>query len=174
MFNDKHAQSHLERLATMLAAEIGHGLGQREEVWERHVMDSLAAASELPARGRVADVGSGLGLPGLPLAIAHPFLAFTLVEPRGERVRWLRHTVDELALPNVEVVKARWVDVPTRRYQLAVARALAKPDAAIRLLRAGPPVDRLVLFLSRRDALGRPGVTMLDNGRALLSMVSPA
>lgn len=76
-----------------------------------HLLDSLALAPLL--RGtRCADIGSGGGLPGLPLAIADPELAMTLVEPRAKRALFLEHVVRTLGLGNVIVERARVEDLP--------------------------------------------------------------
>ncbi len=76
-----------------------------------HLLDSLALAPLV--RGvRVADIGSGGGLPGLPLAIADPGLGMTLVEPRTKRALFLEHVVRTLGLGNVIVERARVEDLP--------------------------------------------------------------
>lgn len=74
-------------------------------LWTRHVVNSVLLAPLL--HGRVADIGSGAGLPGIPLAIARPDVSFTLVEPMERRVDWLLRCRDRLELANVEVVRAR-------------------------------------------------------------------
>jgi 16S rRNA (guanine527-N7)-methyltransferase len=74
-------------------------------LWSRHVLNSAVVAPALA--GRVGDVGSGAGLPGLVLAIARPDLEFVLIEPMERRVAWLDEQVDDLGLDNVEVVRSR-------------------------------------------------------------------
>ena len=59
----------------------------------KHILDSLAALSVLPQQGRLLDLGSGAGFPGLPLAIANPTLSVTLLEPRRKRVNFLREVI---------------------------------------------------------------------------------
>ncbi|MHA7285742.1 16S rRNA (guanine(527)-N(7))-methyltransferase RsmG [Arthrobacter sp. MDT3-44] len=84
-------------------------LGPREvpRLWGRHVLN-CAVVSELMRRdATVVDVGSGAGLPGLAVAIARPDLQLLLVEPLERRVIWLNEVVDDLALPNVSVHRAR-------------------------------------------------------------------
>lgn len=88
-----------------------------------HLLDSLALAPLLRGE-RVADIGSGGGLPGLPLAIADPDLAMTLVEPRTKRALFLEHIVRTLGLGNVIVERARVEDLPpTAAFDTLVTRA---------------------------------------------------
>jgi 16S rRNA (guanine527-N7)-methyltransferase len=79
-------------------------------LWSRHILNSAIVAPLLRA-GRVGDVGSGAGLPGLVLAIARPDVDFVLIEPMERRVAWLTEQIADLALTNVEVVRARSEDV---------------------------------------------------------------
>ncbi len=76
-----------------------------------HLLDSLALAP-LVRGERLADVGAGGGLPGLPLAIAQRELAVTLIEPRAKRAAFLAHVVRRLALDNVIVERCRAEDFP--------------------------------------------------------------
>lgn len=80
-------------------------------LWTRHILNSAMLAPLLEARGRVADVGSGAGLPGLVLAIARPDVHLTLIEPMERRVDWLTSEAERLGLDNVTVVRARAEDV---------------------------------------------------------------
>jgi len=109
-------------------------------LWERHVLDGLRGAPELSSGQTVADIGSGAGIPGLPLAIALPAARFTLLEPRRGRVSFLEAVVDELPLSNVAVIGARAEDV-SDRFQACVARAFSSPistwEAAQPLLAPG-------------------------------------
>jgi 16S rRNA (guanine527-N7)-methyltransferase len=80
-------------------------------LWTRHILNSALLAPLLQADGRVGDVGSGAGLPGLVLAIARPDVSFTLIEPMERRVDWLVAEAARLGLDNVEVVRGRAEDV---------------------------------------------------------------
>jgi 16S rRNA (guanine527-N7)-methyltransferase len=81
------------------------------EVVARHFGESIFAGSLLPlSRGRLADVGSGAGFPGLPLKIAFPELQVTLLEPNIKKCAFLREVQSALGLPNVEVVRSRYED----------------------------------------------------------------
>ncbi|WP_257644226.1 16S rRNA (guanine(527)-N(7))-methyltransferase RsmG [Luteimonas salinisoli] len=92
----------------------------------RHLLDSLAMLPHLPAQGRLADLGTGPGLPGIPLAIARPALQVALVESNGKKARFLREAVRSLGLDNARVLESRAeaVDEPGA-HDLVTARALA-------------------------------------------------
>lgn len=74
-------------------------------LWSRHVLNSAVVAPLFS--GRVGDLGSGAGLPGLVLAIARPDVEWILIEPMERRVAWLVEQVADLGLDNVEVLRAR-------------------------------------------------------------------
>lgn len=74
-------------------------------LWTRHVLNCAAAAPLFT--GRVGDVGSGAGLPGLVLAIARPDVEWVLIETMERRVTWLTEQVADLGLDNVEIVRSR-------------------------------------------------------------------
>jgi 16S rRNA (guanine527-N7)-methyltransferase len=78
---------------------------ERPRLWTRHVLNSAVIAPLFC--GRVGDVGSGAGLPGLVLAIARPDVEWVLIEPMERRVVWLREQTAQLELSNVEIVRAR-------------------------------------------------------------------
>jgi 16S rRNA (guanine527-N7)-methyltransferase len=77
-------------------------------LWSRHILNSAVIAPLFA--GRVGDVGSGAGLPGLVLAIARPDVEWVLIEPMERRVAWLSEQADALKLDNVEVLRARAED----------------------------------------------------------------
>lgn len=102
-------------------------LGPREgeRLWERHVLNSIAAAPLFPTDATVVDVGSGAGLPGIPLAILRPDLRVTLLESLLRRVNFLEVAVEELGLTDrVAVVRAR-AEEHTGRYDVVTCRAVA-------------------------------------------------
>ena len=81
-----------------------------DAAWMRHILDSLTllpALAELPEGATVIDVGSGGGLPGMPLAIAMPHLRFTLLEATGKKAVFLRTTAKALELSNVAILCER-------------------------------------------------------------------
>lgn len=101
------AKRYVEHLAT---SGIERGLiGPREvpRLWNRHVLNCAVVADLIDDGAKVADVGSGAGLPGLCLAIARPDLYLTLIEPLERRVVWLEEVVMDLGLSNVEIIRSR-------------------------------------------------------------------
>lgn len=101
------AQRYVEHLAT---SGIERGLiGPREvpRLWERHVLNCAVVQELIEEGAKVADVGSGAGLPGLCLAIARPDLSLTLIEPLERRVIWLTEIVEDLGLENVDIMRSR-------------------------------------------------------------------
>jgi 16S rRNA (guanine527-N7)-methyltransferase len=108
---------------------------------DRHVLDSLRGAPLIPHSTQEAiDLGSGAGLPGIPLAVALPHVAFTLVDSRRRRVAFLELVVDDLRLGNVTVIEGRVEDLRSA-FDVCLARGFAGPRpswrAAERLLRSG-------------------------------------
>lgn len=102
-------------------------MGPREgdRVWSRHIANSLALDSVIPVGVSVADVGSGAGLPGLPLAIAREDLRITLIEPLLRRSTFLQQAIDELGLgERVVVLRARAEEVRTV-FDVVTCRAVA-------------------------------------------------
>ncbi|PZF30298.1 16S rRNA (guanine(527)-N(7))-methyltransferase RsmG [Curtobacterium sp. MCLR17_045] len=109
-------QIEVARSFTNELARRGEELGligplELPRLWTRHILNSALLAPLLEARGRVADVGSGAGLPGLVLAIARPDVEFVLIEPMERRTDWLRAESDRLGLQNVTVLRGRAEDV---------------------------------------------------------------
>lgn len=105
-------------------------IGPREvdRLWERHILNSAALADLIPRGSRVVDVGSGAGLPGIPLAVLRPDLEMTLLEPLLRRTRFLTEVVDTLGLaPAVSVVRAR-AENHRKSYDVVLARAVAPLD----------------------------------------------
>ncbi|MFF2272628.1 16S rRNA (guanine(527)-N(7))-methyltransferase RsmG [Agromyces sp. NPDC058136] len=100
------------RAFTEALARHGEELGligplELPRLWTRHILNSALVAPLLRSGGRIGDVGSGAGLPGIVLAIMRPDAEFVLIEPMERRVAWLERQADELELSNVTVVRAR-------------------------------------------------------------------
>ena len=150
LFGDRlpAAERYAEHLAT---TGVEWGLvGPREaaKVWERHVLNCAVVADLIPAGARVLDIGSGAGLPGIPLALARTDLHIVLVEPLSRRVEWLRMVLDDLDLP-IEVEQGRAEDAGVRRRW---------EGADVVTSRAVAPLHRLAAWCL---PLVRPGGMML-------------
>jgi 16S rRNA (guanine527-N7)-methyltransferase len=147
-------------------------IGPREadRLWDRHILNCAVVAEVVPDGARVVDVGSGAGLPGIPLALARPDISVVLVEPLARRVDWLREVVKDLGLP-VEIergraeepgVRARWegADVVTAR---AVAPLARLAGWALPLTRPGGALVALK-GVSAADEVARDTATVLRLG----------
>ena len=110
-------------------------LGPREldKIWSRHILNSAVVAELVRPGELVADVGSGAGLPGIPMAIAAPETNFVLIEPMDRRASWLQGVAQELGLQNVEVQRARAEEVEGGQFDVVTARAVAALDKLLRL-----------------------------------------
>ena len=139
-----HAQRYTEILA---GAGVERGLlGPREvdRLWDRHILNSAAIAELLNANERIADIGSGAGLPGIPLALARPDLRLTLIEPLLRRSDFLREVADDLGL-EITIVRGRAEDQSVQQQvgemDAVVSRAVASLDKltkwSVPLLRPG-------------------------------------
>jgi 16S rRNA (guanine527-N7)-methyltransferase len=122
------------------------------EMIPRHVLDSLAVRSFLFGDS-VLDLGTGAGLPGLPLAIVEPQRRFWLLDSNLKKLRFVRQAVLELRLENVEIVHSRMETYrPGRNFSTIVSRAVATAD---------------LFGAVHRDLLARPGRLLLMKGRDL-------
>ncbi|MFI7894201.1 16S rRNA (guanine(527)-N(7))-methyltransferase RsmG [Streptomyces sp. CACIS-1.16CA] len=122
------------RYAELLAdAGVKRGLiGPREvpRLWERHLLNCAVLAEVVPEGVTVCDVGSGAGLPGIPLALVRPDLKITLLEPLLRRTNFLQEVVELLGLDHVTVVRGRAEEVlgTLQPVQVVTARAVAPLD----------------------------------------------
>ena len=127
------------------------------EMLVKHLLDSLAMHAQLDGIDSLADLGTGPGLPGIPLAIAQPQLQVTLVESNGKKARFLREAVRQLKLGNVRVAESRIeaFDAPGQ-FDAITARALAtlplilelgghllKPDGRLLAMKGVLPEDEI-------------------------------
>ena len=178
MFHGKHFDDQLNRAASWAGGRIGSserealgdfggwlategieagGVGPLEapRIVDRHLADSLVFAGvwgETP--NRVLDVGSGVGLPGIPLAITHPQTAFTLLDRSGRRCHLARRAVRVLGLQNVSV-EQRDVAHEARTWSAVLFRASIPPDRALDV--AAPLLDDngcAVVALRRSSQVG--------------------
>jgi 16S rRNA (guanine527-N7)-methyltransferase len=154
------ARRYVELLAT---DGVTRGLiGPREvpRLWERHLLNSAALAEAVPDGARVVDVGSGAGLPGIPLGLCRPDVTLTLVEPMSRRVEFLDQAVSELTADGPRP----WRVVRGRAEEKAVVADVGPVDVVT--ARAVAPLPRLVGWCR---GLMRPGTLLvaLVGARAL-------
>lgn len=131
VFGDRCAVA--ERYVSMLAGPgaLRGLIGPREvdRLWDRHLLNSAVLTELVPRSARVLDVGSGAGLPGIPLALARPDLTVALLDPMAKRVAWLQEVVSELELSAVRVYRGRVEDARVRadlgEWDIVTARAVA-------------------------------------------------
>lgn len=97
-----------------------------EKMLAHHILDSLAVIPHLPRGSRFADVGSGAGLPGIPLALALPDVSVTLIESNQKKSAFLEQAVIDLAIPNATVTRAR-VEVwdASAQFDCVISRAFS-------------------------------------------------
>ncbi|MCI0362298.1 MAG: 16S rRNA (guanine(527)-N(7))-methyltransferase RsmG [Phycisphaerales bacterium] len=132
----------------------------RDAVWTRHILDSLTLVGALVSAGArsVIDVGSGGGLPGIPLAIALPDVHFTLAEATGKKSRFLEEVARELSLSNVSVVNDRAETLGQdhqhhrEKYDAVIARAVGKLPVLLELTVPLAKVGGLVLAMKGEKA----------------------
>ncbi len=142
---DEQGTQTLERYALLLrtrAVPLGMvSPADLDRIRDRHVFDALRAAPLVVGVDELADLGSGAGVPGIPLAVVTPDAHVTLVEHRRQRVAYLEMVRDELLLRNVDVQHARAANVSPASFDAVVARAFGDArttwEAAAPLLREG-------------------------------------
>lgn len=140
-------------VAHLVGSGVARGLiGPREapRIWTRHVLNCAVVADLMPDGARVVDVGSGAGLPGIPLALARPDLQVVLLEPAARRVAWLEEILADLGVSVLvergraeeDAVRRRWegADVVTARAVAPLARLVGW---SLPLLRRGGSVVAL-------------------------------
>lgn len=151
------------RYAQLLASDgVLRGLiGPREapRLWERHLLNCAVVAELIPDGALVGDVGSGAGLPGIPLALARPDLRIELIEPMDRRAAFLRDVVAALGLDSVVVLRSRGEEATRDRYDVVTARAVA-------------PLERLVPMALPLARLG--GLLLAMKGATALAELSAA
>jgi 16S rRNA (guanine527-N7)-methyltransferase len=156
-----------------------------DRLWERHILNSAALVELIGPEAWVIDIGSGAGLPGLPMAIARPDLRVTLVEPMLRRTDFLAEAVHALGIP-VEVIRGRAEDPGVRSRvggaDNVVSRAVADLGKLTRwsmpLLRTGGRMlalkgeraaDEVIASAREMASLGASGVEVVRCGVDLLN-----
>lgn len=120
-------RKHLELVAKWNRVHNLTSVREPEQMVTLHLLDSLSIAAHLGGAKRVADIGTGGGFPGIPLAIVRPDVHFSLVESSHKKCAFLEQARGELALANVQVVCARveqWH--PEQPFDVVVSRAFAE------------------------------------------------
>lgn len=150
----------LEAVLRLLAQERASlsSVTDPERAWRVHVADSLTGlqVAELSKAARIADIGSGAGFPGLPLAVALPCASVDLIESVGRKCEFIQRTVEAVGIPNATVLNARSEDLAKAEgreaYEAVTARAVGRlstlAELASPLLREG---GVLVAWKGRRD-----------------------
>ena len=119
-----------------------------------HTLESALGAPLLPREGKVVDVGTGGGFPGVPLAILRPDLAMTWLEPREKRVAFLRHVARALPVTNADVRAARSEDLPEGEFDFATSRAVGLESLQpVGFLKPG---GGLLVWTTAREAAAEP------------------
>jgi 16S rRNA (guanine527-N7)-methyltransferase len=147
--------AHLARFLNLLAKwnRVYNltGFRQAQDLLERNLVECLQLAGRLEGV-RIADVGTGAGLPGVPLAIAEPARSFTLIESRAKRVRFLRHVVGELGLANAVVAHGRAEDLRLEQpFDTVLARAVAAPLELLAIARHLTARGSILLLLTSSE-----------------------
>jgi 16S rRNA (guanine527-N7)-methyltransferase len=159
-----------------------------EEMLTHHLLDSLAVHPDLEG-SRVADVGTGAGFPGLPLALANPQRQFTLIDSSAKKVRFVEHAAHALGLGNVTALRARAESLrPAVPFDTVLARAVAPlpallpavaplcgPDSRVLAMKGRWPADELAaLPAGWRVVRSRElSVPQLGEARCLIVLASP-
>ena len=127
------AQAYHDSLATDGSTRGFIGPREVPRLWDRHIINCAVVKQAIPEGATVIDVGSGAGLPGIPLAIARPDLHITLIEPLLKRYNYLNEVVEELGLDNVTVLRGRAEEGPIKKAvagaDVVTSRAVAPSPA---------------------------------------------
>lgn len=148
-----------------------------EELIVRHILDSLAPLPLLRGLppGPIADLGSGAGLPGIPLAIMMPGRKVSLVERSGRRARFLEGTLAALGLPNAELLAVDAALAPAAAYGLVVSRAFVELDRqSLKVMkRLLAPGGAVAAYKGRRAKIEEELATTAGEGAEILPYAAP-
>lgn len=157
-----------------------------EQMVTHHVLDALSVLPHLPARAglRVLDVGSGPGVPGIPLALARPDAQFVLIDSSQKKTAFLQQAVIELGLANVEVVHERSEDyTPPAPFDVVISRAFADlagfaasagrhlaPNGRLYAMKGEHPADEIARLPASYRVVATPALKVpgLDAARHLV------
>jgi 16S rRNA (guanine527-N7)-methyltransferase len=124
---------------------------QPQAMLTHHLLDSLAVHADLVGE-RIADVGTGAGFPGLPLALLEPERRFTLIDSNGKKIRFVAHAARTLGLANVDALQARVEALsPIESFDTVVARAFAPlPELLEKIAPLAGPTTRVLAMKGKR------------------------
>ena len=128
IFGDRQdlAVAYHESLATDATTRGFIGPREKPRLWDRHIYNCAVIGEAIPEGARVIDIGSGAGLPGIPLAIARPDLQVTLLEPLLKRSNYLAEITEKLGLDNVTVIRDRAENLGNdAKFDVVTSRAVA-------------------------------------------------
>ncbi len=124
-----------------------------EEIINKHILDSLTVATYLKGK-RIIDVGSGAGLPGIPLAIAHKDKEFLLLDANAKKARFIQQTIIEVGLKNAQVVQQRVEQfAPAHEFDTVVSRAFAASERLIESIDHLVSQGQVIVMLGKRTQL---------------------
>ena len=159
-------QGKIQAFATLLKTTgIEHGLiGPKEgdRIWERHIANCIPITTIIPNGVRLADIGSGAGLPGVVIALARPDLKVTLIEPLQRRVDFLNQVIAELELPT-KVVRGR-AEAVKMQFEVVTARAVAPLEKLIQISWHMIPKGGCLLAIKGESATEELAATKLKKG----------
>ena len=148
-------EAHLDLLMRWNRSLNLTAIRSREEAIERHYCESLFLGAKLPAGAlRIADVGSGAGFPGFPVAVLRPECSVTLIESHQRKAVFLREASRKI--PNVRLLAKRAEDV-AETFDWVISRAVSYADLAPFLKRLAPNADLLTGAEDPPDSLGSDG-----------------
>lgn len=164
-------------------------IGPREgpRIWSRHVLNCAVVGTLMPPSARIVDIGSGAGLPGIPLAILRPDVSMTLVEPLERRTKFLDLVVEDLGLDNVRVLRGRaedvlseagGADVVTSRAVAPLAKLalwsvpLARHGGEVIALKGSSAAEEIERDRAQAGRLGLVGLRAEEIGRGVLDQTT--
>jgi 16S rRNA (guanine527-N7)-methyltransferase len=141
-----------------------------QQMLVKHIMDSIVVSPHLQGK-RLIDVGTGPGLPGLPLAILNPDKQFVLLDSLGKRLRFIRQAVLELGLKNVEFVQSRVEEYqPEEKFDVVLSRAFASLEDMLFWCKHLP--NESGHFLALKGQFPEQEIKMLDKQFAFIESIA--
>ena len=138
------------------------GPKEGDRIWQRHIANCLPITTLIPQGVRVADIGSGAGLPGIVIALARPDLKVSLIEPLQRRVDFLNEVISELHLP-VEVIRGR-AEIVKKQFEAVTARAVAPLEKLMQISWQMIPRGGCLLAIKGEQAEVELSTTKLKKG----------